>query len=335
MFAYEPALLAIGDWGTIALATATATIGVMCLASSLYGYLLAPLAAWQRVALAAAAFLLIKPGIVTDAMGLGLLGAVAALLGACLLYPIFLTVRGGFAEQVATGHGFTLAHVGAVFRGPTLVAGLLNSACLAACTTAGATLIALPLAVLTAGYRFPLKGFFNAAVLVPMILPPFVGAIGMQALLGRYGAINSLLGTEFDVLGEAKFWGVVLVESLHLYPIIYLNATAALANLDPALDEAALTLGANRWQTLTRVTLPLIRPGVVAAALFSFVVSFSNLEISLFLVGPGRMTLPIAIMQYLEWKLDPTIAAVSVIQIAIVAAGMLITDRFVRLSQVV
>ncbi len=79
MFVYEPALLAIGDWGTIALAATTATIGVMCLAAALYGYLLAPLAPWQRVALAAAAFLLIKPGIVTDAMGLGLLGVVAAM----------------------------------------------------------------------------------------------------------------------------------------------------------------------------------------------------------------------------------------------------------------
>jgi TRAP transporter 4TM/12TM fusion protein len=79
MFAYEPALLAIGDWGTIALATATATVGVMALAASLYGYLLAPLARWQRVLLAAAAFLLIKPGFVTDAAGLGLLAVVAGL----------------------------------------------------------------------------------------------------------------------------------------------------------------------------------------------------------------------------------------------------------------
>ena len=79
MFVYEPSLLAIGDWGTIALATVSATIGVMCLAASLYGYLLAPLAVWQRLALAAAAFLLIKPGIITDAIGLGLLGLVATL----------------------------------------------------------------------------------------------------------------------------------------------------------------------------------------------------------------------------------------------------------------
>ena len=79
MFAYEPALLAIGDWGTIALATATAAVGVMCLAASLYGYLLAPLAIWQRLALGAAAFLLIKPGLITDGMGLALLAVVAGM----------------------------------------------------------------------------------------------------------------------------------------------------------------------------------------------------------------------------------------------------------------
>ena len=87
MFVYEPALLAIGDWETIALAAATATVGVMCLASSLYGYLLATLAVWQRLALAAAAFLLIKPGIVTDVVGLGLLAVVAGMQWAALRRP--------------------------------------------------------------------------------------------------------------------------------------------------------------------------------------------------------------------------------------------------------
>ena len=96
-----------------------------------------------------------------------------------------------------------------------------------------------------------------------------------------------------------------------------------------------MNLGADRLRTLIRVTLPVIRPGVVAAALFSFVVSFGNLELSLFLVSPGETTLPIAILQYLEWKIDPTIAAVSLIQIAIIATAMVATNRFVRLSQVV
>ncbi len=96
-----------------------------------------------------------------------------------------------------------------------------------------------------------------------------------------------------------------------------------------------MSLGANRWRTLLRVTLPVIRPAVVAAGLFGFVVSFGNLEISLFLVAPGTTTLPIAILQYLEWKIDPTIAAVSLVQIAIIATGMLLTNRVVKLSQVV
>ncbi len=96
-----------------------------------------------------------------------------------------------------------------------------------------------------------------------------------------------------------------------------------------------MSLGADRFTTFRRVTLPSILPGVVAAALFGFVTSFGNLEVSLFLVGPGRTTLPIAILQYLEWKIDPTIAAVSVLQILLIAAAMLVTDRFVKIGRVV
>ncbi len=94
-------------------------------------------------------------------------------------------------------------------------------------------------------------------------------------------------------------------------------------------------MGARPFTTFRRVTLPVILPGMVAAAMFGFVASFGNLEMSLFLVGPGRTTLPIAILQYLEWKIDPTIAAVSVVQIVIIAAAMLLTDRFVKISRVV
>ena len=106
------------------------------------------------------------------------------------------------------------------------------------------------------------------------------------------------------------------------------------------LDEdgaraAAQNLGANSFVTFWRITLPAIRPGIVAGALFGFVTSFGNLEMSLFLVGPGRTTLPIVVLQYLEWKIDPTIAAVSVVQILLIGIAMLITDRYVKLTRVV
>ena len=110
-----------------------------------------------------------------------------------------------------------------------------------------------------------------------MIIPPFVGAIGLRALLGREGSINSLLGTHFDVLGDAKFWGVVLAQSLSLYPIIFLNTTAALANLDPALGEAAETLGARGMRRFWKITLPLIRPGIFAGATIVFIWAFTEL----------------------------------------------------------
>lgn len=206
-----------------------------------------------------------------------ILGALILLLGLVLLYPILLTVRGGFASDVATGQGFTLRHILTVFRDPVLLGGLLNSAKIAALTTTLASLIALPLAVLAARYRYPLKSFFSAVVLVPLILPPFVGALGARAILGRAGALNSLLGTDWDILGSAKLWGVVAVQALSLYPIIYLNATAALANLDPALDEAAEGLGAGPWRRLFRITLPLVRPGLFAGMTIVFIWSFTEL----------------------------------------------------------
>jgi putative spermidine/putrescine transport system permease protein len=81
------------------------------------------------------------------------------------------------------------------------------------------------------------------------------------------------------------------------------------------------------------VTLPVIRPGIIAAALFSFIASFTELEQSLFLVGPGKTTLPIAIINYLEWNLDSTIAAVATVQIVIIGAALLVSDRFVNLGR--
>lgn len=105
--------------------------------------------------------------------------------------------------------------------------------------------------------------------------------------------------------------------------------------LSLSMEEAALSLGATPLSVVRKVTLPLIKPGVIAAAIFSFVVSFGNLEISLFLASPGQTTLPVAILQYLQWKIDPTIAAVSVLQVLIVGSALIVSNRFVNLSKVV
>ena len=207
----------------------------------------------------------------------GLMGLMLLVLGVFLLYPIALTVRGGFATDPATGEGWTLDHLRLVFADPNLMGGIINAFKIACATTTLCIIISLPLAVLSARYTFPGKKILNASILVPLILPPFVGAIGIRALLGREGALNALLGTEWDILGQGKFWGVVAVMALHLYPIIYLNATASLANLDPALDESAENLGAGGWRRFFKITLPLIRPGLFAGATIVFIWSFTEL----------------------------------------------------------
>ncbi len=256
----------------------------------------------------------------------GLLAILIALLVVFLVYPILLTVRGGVASDIVRGTGWTTEHVARVFKDPVLREGLWNSLKLAACTTTGTIVIALPLAVLAAGYRFPGKGIFNALVLVPMILPPFVGAIGVRAILGKMGALNALLGTEWDVLGEAKFWGVVGLQSLALYPIIFLNATAALANLDPALDEAAENLGAGWWRRFTRITLPLVRPGLFAGATIVFIWSFTELGTPL-MFDYYRVT-PVQIFYGLkEVEASATPYALTIVMLT-TAIGMYVLGRF-------
>lgn len=203
-------------------------------------------------------------------------------MGVFLIYPIWLTIQGGFETAPGSGE-FTLYHLGNIFRDPRLLEGLRNAFLIAVFTTILSAIFALPLAMLGARYDFPGKTLLSALLLVPLILPPFVGAIGMRHMLGRNGAVNSvlidlgLIDTGIDFIGQGGFWAIVLIEALHLYPILYLNTSAALANLDPALEEAAENLGAGRWMRFRRITLPLIRPGLFAGATIVFIWSFTEL----------------------------------------------------------
>jgi iron(III) transport system permease protein len=197
-----------------------------------------------------------------------------------LIYPVWLTIRGGF--EGARG-GITLDHVAQVLADPVLRGGLFNALAIAVCTTLLSLAIALPAAVLAARYEFPGKGALTTLLLVPLILPPFVGAIGLYHLLGRYGTFNTLLVQlgliehGIDFIGRGGFWAIVVLEALHLYPILYLNATAALANLDPALEEAAENLGAGWWRRFFGIVLPLMRPGLFAGTTIVFIWSLTEL----------------------------------------------------------
>jgi putative spermidine/putrescine transport system permease protein len=164
--------------------------------------------------------------------------------------------------------------------------------------------------------------------LLPLIVPGIVLGIALYVF-----HVEAEIATGWPILGSTG--GLVAGHVLITIPWTVRLITASLVGMDRTVEEAAQNLGANRLTTFWRITLPAIMPGMVAAALFGFIASFGNLEMSLFLVGPGRTTLPIAILQYLEWKIDPTIAAVSVLQIVLIGAAMLLTDRFTNIGRVV
>jgi putative spermidine/putrescine transport system permease protein len=188
--------------------------------------------------------------------------------------------------------------------------------------------LGVPGALCLARYRFLGREPLGNLLLLPLVVPGIVLGTSLYVF-----HVEATILTELPILGSIA--GLIAGHILLVIPWTVRLVTASLAGLDRSTEEAAQNLGATPVATFFRITLPSIRPGIVAAALFGFVVSFGNLEMSMFLVGAGRTTLPITILQYLEWRIDPTIAAVSVLQILLIGTAMIVTDRFVKLSRVV
>ncbi|MFB3897049.1 MAG: ABC transporter permease [bacterium] len=213
------------------------------------------------------------------------------------IYPLFYV-----AEQSVwiNGH-FDLTFFKLLITHPIARLGINNSLQLALIVTLLTTLISFPLSLIFQRYPFPGKKLFSGLLLMPLIIPPFVGAIGFKQLLARFGSINllmlkfGLISQPIDWLGAAGFWGVVILETLHLYPIMYLNITASLANLDPALEEAASGLGAKPWYRWRTVTLPLLLPGYFAGAIIVFLWSFADLGTPL--IFEYRQVVPVMIYE--------------------------------------
>ncbi|PZU91048.1 MAG: ABC transporter permease [Chelatococcus sp.] len=188
--------------------------------------------------------------------------------------------------------------------------------------------LGVPASLALVRHRIPFGPVLNTLLLLPLVMPGIV--LGTAVYVFQ---IETEIATGLPVLGSLG--GLVAAHTLVVIPWVVRLVTASLAGFDRTIEEAAQNLGAGPVTTFWRVTLPSIRSGIVAAGLFGFVTSFGNLEMSLFLVGPGRTTLPIAILQYLEWKIDPTVAAASLIQIVLIGTAMIVTDRYVKLSRVV
>ncbi|MFN3671144.1 MAG: ABC transporter permease [Bosea sp. (in: a-proteobacteria)] len=259
------------------------------------------------------------------------LNGVAGLSLAFILMPLFfVTWLAFFREEIPSfpPQGYSLKWFAAVPGNKPFVDGFILSLQVGVIATIVGLALGVPASLALVRHRIVLGPAVNTLLLLPLVMPGIVLGTSLYVF-----QIETEIATGLPVLGSVA--GLIGAHTLVVIPWVVRLVTASLAGFDRTIEEAAQNLGAGPFTTFWRVTLPSIRPGIVAAGLFGFVTSFGNLEMSLFLVGPGRTTLPIAILQYLEWKIDPTVAAASLIQIVLIGAAMIVTDRYVKLSRVV
>jgi len=169
-------------------------------------------------------------------------------------------------------------------------------------------------------YNFRGKGFLNIYLLSPIILPEVVTGVCLLTFLSSLGMFNSVLN-------------LIIGHTIITIPYVIRTVAAVLYRFNRSLEEAAMNLGANPLKTFFKITLPLIKTGVIAGALFAFIMSFDNFAVSIFLTGPMAETLPVVIFMHLRYEADPTLAAVCTLLIIGITAVVFLLERFMSLEQ--
>jgi len=195
----------------------------------------------------------------------------------------------------------------------------LNSLVLALLTATASTVIGSLAALGVHHSRGKMKDMMTSFFLAPMAIPQLLLGIALLLVLGRFGLTGSML---------ALFLGHILVT----VPYVIRMVLAGLPTVSQNIEEAAYTLGADEITTLMKITLPNIKSSVISGALFAFILSFDNLMISLFLASSKVNTIPVKILETLEWEMDPTVAAVSAIFMVLTFSIMLILQKTVGLD---
>jgi len=209
---------------------------------------------------------------------------VLAFLLIFMIYPTFLVVMDAFIVDGAP----SLEHFYTFWSNSWYQTGLINGILLSLSTVITTTLVGVPLAYIIVRYDFPAKNLFSTLSLIPMVVPPFAGALGLRWVLGHSGMVNLLLKSLGLIHESIPFLfyripvnifglncdihlGMILIQTLHLYPIIYLNSVASLSNIDPSLEEQAENLGASGFRLLRTVIFPLMMPGYIAGVILVFI----------------------------------------------------------------
>lgn len=210
------------------------------------------------------------------------LGLLLAVLIAFILYPVFRVLWVSLSDEYG---GLTLIHFGNFFRRPLFREALWNSLLSGALVVFFGGLMAVPLAYFITRYEIRGKILIQTLATLPLVIPPFVGAVALQLILGRSGMVNLLLMRWFDttIPFMEGLTGVVLVQTLHYFPFIMLNTAVSLSNIDASMEEMAQNMGCHGLRLFRRITLPLMMPGFMAGALLTFIRAIDDLGTPLML----------------------------------------------------
>jgi ABC-type Fe3+ transport system, permease component len=254
---------------------------------------------------------------------------VLAFLALFLIVPVGTVFYSAFVNDDGS---FTLGHFGAFFAQPLMQEAFFNSLYVAGWSALLASLLAVPLAYFTVRFEFRGALLIQTLGVLPLIMPPFVGAVAMQLIFGRSGTVNLLLDDwfGFTLPFMEGLNGVIFVEALHYFPFILMNLTVALRNIDGAMEEAAFNLGSRGFRLFRRVIFPLALPGYVAGASLVFVKVFDDLGTPLVL-GTTNMLAPQAYLRITRVGLeDPLGYVISVIMVGFSILALWLSARVLQ-----
>lgn len=215
--------------------------------------------------------------------------------------------------------GLTVKWYGAVLADPTYVRSFMISTALAACATLAGVVIAVPSALAIARYDFPGKGLLAALFSSPLVLP--------------YLVLGSALLQFTGYLGFSQTFMALLVGHIVIVTPFVLKSVSSLLTRDHmVLEQASSDLGASPWVTFYHVTLPLLKPGLITGSIFGFITSWINVELSIFNTTGALNTIPVQLFNYVQYSVDPTIAAVSAITIFISVIVITLLDMTIGLD---
>jgi len=233
-------------------------------------------------------------------------GLIWAFLIVFVLYPLTRI----FYDAVTNEAGrFTLVNFREFFTDSFYLRSFWRSMVLGVAAVVTTSVVGIAVAFLIIRYEFPYRKLFSYLTMLPMILPPLVGVLGFVFILGRAGTVNILLMDWFGMEHPINFMygmhGILLVETVHLFPLMTLSILDSLSKVDPSLEEAAQGMGATGWHRFWTITLPLTTPGYISGALLVFIWTFADF-ITPLVLGVQDLLAPQAylnIMQFVDRRI--------------------------------